>query len=53
MNFCRLIVITFSLVQHNFKVDEGDRLAGVMRMPVVSSVRGATRCALCAPRPGD
>lgn len=55
MNFCLLIVIAFSLVQHNFKVDEGECLIGRCdeNGHCVLSVRGAARCALCAPRPGD
>lgn len=55
MNFWRLIVITCSLVQHNFKVDEGECLIGRCdeNAQCVLLVRGAARCALCAPRPGD
>lgn len=42
-------------MQHNFKVDEGECLIGRCdeNAHCVLSVRGAARCALCAPRPGD
>lgn len=40
MNFCRLIVITFSLVWHHFKVDEGECLIG--------RCDENARCVLCA-----